>query len=94
MQQQIASCVALFSGLAGLQSPPPQALTPSPTPTPGPLDIIKAFKAASNRGDTDAVLDLFVEEGWSYHVWGGHATDKHSLRYHLDFLARHANPQR
>jgi hypothetical protein len=57
------------------------------------MELIKAFEAASNREDTDAVLDMFVDEGWSYHVWGGHATDRHSLRYYLDFLAGHANPK-
>ena len=60
--------------------------TSTPTPTPGPLDIVKAFKDAANQDDTDAVLDLFVDEGLWFNVAHMVATDKEMLRWTLDFL--------
>jgi hypothetical protein len=56
------------------------------------LDIIKALEDAMNHGDTDAALDLFVDEGLRYHVWGAAAEDKDSLRYCLDFYIGIGNP--
>ena len=57
---------------------PTDTLVP-PTPTPGPLDLIKAFESAMNRGDTDAALDMFVDEGLEHRVLGDYVTDKEGL---------------
>jgi hypothetical protein len=69
--------------------PPP---TDTPAPTPGPLDIIKVYESAMIRGDTDGALDLFVDEGLRYEVWGAYAEDKESLRYWLDFFIGVGHP--
>jgi hypothetical protein len=60
---------------------------PTPTPTPGPLDIIRTFDAALVRGDTDAALDLFVDEGLGFDVKGFYAGDQDELRRVLDVWA-------
>jgi hypothetical protein len=46
-----------------------------------------------NRGDTDAALDLFVDEGLRYDVIGDYAGDKESLRYYMDWWPAGASPQ-
>jgi len=63
-----------------------------PTPTPGPLDLIKAFESAMNRDDTDSAMDLFHEDGFVYSLRTQHSTDKKSLRYFLDEWAVLGSP--
>ena len=63
------------------------------TPTPDPLDLIRDFEAAMNRGDTDAALDLFVDKELTVIANGGYAEDKETLRYYLDHYAGMANPE-
>jgi hypothetical protein len=72
--------------------PTPIPPTDTPAPTPGPLDIIKVYESAMNRGDTDGALDLFVDEGLRYQVWGAYAEDKESLRYWLDYFIGVGHP--
>ena len=59
---------ALVCSLFLLACSPAPPAEPPPTPTPGPLEIIKALESAWNQGDTDAALDLFVDEGLDYRV--------------------------
>ena len=90
----LALVMVLLAGCGGAPAEPtatptptpiPPTDTPAPTPTPGPLDIIKAYESAMHRGDTDAALDLFVDEGLRYEVWAAYAEDKESLRFWLDY---------
>ncbi|HUW14626.1 MAG TPA: hypothetical protein VM537_33205 [Anaerolineae bacterium] len=67
-------------------SPIPPALTPPPTPTPGPLDLIKALEVADDQNDADAVMALFVDEGLYFKTPGWTATDKETLRWWFDAL--------
>lgn len=87
--QQVFALALVMVLLAGCGGAPAQ---PTPTPTPGPLDIIKVYESAMNRGDTDVALDLFVDEGLRYKVWGAYAEDKESLRYWLDFFIGIGHP--
>jgi len=74
-------------------SPVPPAQTPPPTPTPGPLDLIKGLEASMNQGDTDAALELFVDQGLDFTLWGASAEDKEGLRFYLDFFVGVGHPE-
>ena len=67
-------------------SPIQPVLTPPPTPTPGPLDLIKALEVADDQNDADAVMALFVDEGLYFKTPGWTATDKETLRWWFDAL--------
>ena len=97
----LALLMVLLAGCGGAPAEPtatptptpvPPTDTPAPTPTPGPLDIIKAYESAMNRGDTDAALDLFVDEGLRYQVWGASAEDKEGLRFWLGWFIGMGHP--
>ena len=55
--------IGLLSGMLLLASCTSIPLVkPQPTSTPGPLDLVKAFADANNRGDIEAVMALFVQD--------------------------------
>ena len=91
----LALVMVLLAGCGGAPAEPTATPTPTPippTPTPGPLDIIRVYESAMNRGDTDVALDLFVDEGLRYEVWAAYAEDKESLRYWLDWFIGVGHP--
>ena len=73
--------------LACVPPPPEEPPGAQPEPTPGPLDIIRALDAALDQGDTDAALDLFVDEGLALGLEGHYAQDKTELRWIFDVWA-------
>jgi hypothetical protein len=63
----------------------------APTPTPGPLDLVKTFQDTFNKGDPDGFLALFVDKPYWDVVGGlweqfGFARSVKAVRNYLEFF--------